>query len=253
MYLTYKNPGLQYMIDNIMMFQNDEDSEFWREPLFAVYPQIDKNHFNALAADKRCEYIYAVMQDIYKDEESNISRKLVRYNQHWAENKLQVEDAFSTAFGVDCHTKFNSMVGYITLNPIEPRWLADTIFDVFYQNSERGALGTALHEIIHFVWFDVWQRHFNDDVREYEHPHLKWVFSEMVVDPIMRNDARLRDINPYFDDGCAYQYFYEMVIDGRPILETLNDMYKCMSILDFMEQGFEYCVKYEAEIREQMS
>lgn len=88
---------------------------------------------------------------------------------------------------------------------------------------------------------------------EYETPHLKWVFSEMVVDPIMRNESRIKDLNPYFDDGCVYGYFYKMIVDGKPILETLDQMYKALSIIDFMEQGYNYCVKYEAVIREQMS
>ena len=45
----------------------------------------------------------------------------------------------------------------MSFNPISPRYLDEQAFDVFWLNSERGALGMALHEIIHFVWFRVWQ------------------------------------------------------------------------------------------------
>ena len=146
----------------------------------------------------------------------------------------------------------NDMVDNVTFNPICPHFLSTKSFDVFYLNSERGALGIALHEIIHFLWFHIWGSHFNDSAKDYETPHLKWVFSEMVVDPIMRKDTRLSGINPYFEGGCAYEYFYEMTINGKPILETLYEIYINLNILEFMEQVYAYCKKHEAEIKAQM-
>lgn len=38
------------------------------------------------------------------------------------------------------------------MNPISPRFLSDGSFEVFYLNSGKGAIGTAIHEIIHFFW-----------------------------------------------------------------------------------------------------
>lgn len=73
----------------------------------------------------------------------------------------------------------------------------------------------------------------------------------MVVESIMA-DKRLSTINPYFpreQGGCVYSYFLDMVVDGRPILDTVNDLYKTNSITDFMQASFEYCQKHEREIR----
>jgi hypothetical protein len=144
------------------------------------------------------------------------------------------------------------MVGNVTLNPIEPRFLDARAFDVFYLNSERGALGVALHEVTHFVWFDVWQAHFKDNPAEYETPHIKWIFSEMAVDSVMRNDGRLHGVNPYFPDGHVYECFRAMRPEGKAVLETLYEMYKHADIIEFMERGLAYCVKHEDEIRAQM-
>lgn len=128
-------------------------------------------------------------------------------------------------------------------------------FDIFYLNSERGALGLAIHEIIHFVWFYVWNQLFEDSYEEYEIPSLKWILSEMVVEPIM-SDERLCSINPYFPrehGGCVYPYFYTMKIEGKPILDTLTDMYHSMTIAEFMKAGYEYCVTHEKEIRQHIN
>lgn len=251
--LRYKNPGFQYSIDSIMLFQNEENSEWWRESLFYFYPQIDRNRLDSLPANEKHEYLEDMLREVYNREESEISFRTIKYNEHWNIHKAQIEEAFSEAFGLDCHSILNNIVGNVTLNPICPRFLDTCSFDVLYLSSQRGALGTALHEIVHFVWFYVWQRHFRDDQSEYETPHLKWVFSEMAVEPIMRNDNRLRSLNPYFDSGCVYDYFYKMVIDGKPILETLYAMYKDSDIIHFMEQGYEYCKHHESEIRNQMA
>ena len=45
-------------------------------------------------------------------------------------------------------------------------------------NSEKGAIGSAIHEIIHFVWFYVWNQTFADSYEEYETLSLKWILSD---------------------------------------------------------------------------
>ena len=68
--------------------------------------------------------------------------------------------------------------------------------------SGSGIYGVTLHEIIHFVWFHVWNQEFRDSYEEYERPSLKWILGEMVVESIM-TDPRLSELNPYFprEDG----------------------------------------------------
>lgn len=147
---------------------------------------------------------------------------------------------------------FNDINCSVTMNPIAPRFLRQRAFDVFYLNSERGAVGMALHEIIHFVWFHVWHETFDDSYDEYESPSLKWILSEMAVEPVM-HDRRLSEINPYFpkeQGGCVYPYFYTMEIEGACILDTLGQMYAALPIRAFMESSYAYCRRYEAQIRE---
>ena len=158
----------------------------------------------------------------------------------------------SEAFDLDASSIFNDLTSNVTLNPICPRFLKERYFDVFYMNSEKGALGLSLHEVIHYFWFYVWNRLFGDSYDEYERPSLKWILSEMVVESVMK-DERLSSINPYFprkNGGCIYPYFFDMMVDSKPILDTLDAMYKSQSIEDFMRNSYAYCKKHEAAIRE---
>ena len=118
-------------------------------------------------------------------------------------------------------------------------------------NSDKGAIGMSLHEMIHFVWFHVWNKTFHDSYDEYETPHLKWILSEMVVESIMR-DERLSSINPYFpreNGGCVYPYFQDMVVKDKYILDTLEEIYQKNSMTDFMKNSYEYCLENEDAIR----
>lgn len=249
MKLVYKYPNVKYSIDSILEFQGDEQNYFWSEPLFYFYPQIDKESFKSFDLDERRKYLKEFFERLYKDNELIINEKITKYNDRWNIYKFQIIKALEEAFELNLEDKFNDMVGNISFNPISPRYLEDNSFDVFYLNSERGALGLSLHEIIHFVWFYVWNNHFHDNYEEYETPSLKWILSEMVVDTIMR-DERLSSINPYFNDGgCVYPYFYTLTIESKPILDILYEMYKSLNITEFMEKSYGLCLKYEGLIR----
>ena len=251
MKVLFQNPGMDYMVNSIMMFQKEDESSFWSEPLYHFYPQLDKAYVFKLSPKEKSEYIRDTLISVYRDQESTINHKVDIYSTYWDKCEPQITEALSDAFSLDCKGLFNDMKCFVSMNPISPRFLSDNNFEVFYLNSERGAVGTSIHEIIHFVWFYVWHNLFSDSYEEYERPSLKWILSEMVVEPIMK-DERLSSINPYFpreNGGCIYPYFFDMYAGGRLILDTLDDMYKSMKIEDFMNNSYEYSKEHEEEIR----
>ena len=252
MHIKFTNPGFEYMLDSIMEFQKDDSSVFWNDSLFYFFEELDKEYAYSLSAEKRREYFEEKLSEIYKANETLLEEKVQAYSEHWNLHKANITQAFSDAFGVDCLEMFNDLVCNISLNPISPRYLKEHSFDVFYLNSERGALGNALHELVHFVWFAVWNDLFKDSYEEYENPSLKWILSELVVEAVMR-DERLSSINPYYpreQGGCIYPYFFTMVIEGVPITDTVCEMYSTMEISEFMQKSYAYCQRHEVEIRE---
>ena len=252
MEVTFVNPGIDYMISQIMEFQAEDESAFWSEPLYHFYPQLDKAYAASLPFPKRREYIEHTMRKVYAELGDTINEKAALYSRQWEVCKEQIAAALSDAFCVDCVNLFNDIRCNVSMNPIEPRFLTAKSYDTFYLNSEKGAIGEGIHEIIHFVWFYVWNRLVQDSYDEYERPSLKWILSEMVVESIMK-DERLSSINPYFrreNGGCIYPYFFDMKADGKLILDTLDDMYRTQSIEEFMRNSYAYCIEHEAEIRE---
>ena len=250
MKLIFKNPGYDYMLESILDFQCEEQGDFFRESLCRFYPTFDKEKMNSLDTKGKKQYIDSELKQIYKDNESLLEDKIKAYQKHWDNNQEVIQQAFEEIFHMKLETKFNSMEGKISLNPVSPRYLETSTFDVFYLNSERGALGLSLHEITHFLWFKKWQQLFKDNPEEYEAPHLKWVFSEMVVESIL-SDERLKVLNPYTGHN-VYEYFYKLEFEGHSVLDILDKLYRENSIEEFMKKGFEFCKEHEELIRSVM-
>lgn len=250
--LLYSYPGAAHSVETVMEFTSDDRTAFWSEPFFHFFPDIDRARFCAMSVSERKRYLMEYFTAFERENEGTIRKKLALYNAEWAKNRAQVTAALEDAFSLDLSGLFNDMKAYMSFCPVCPRYLESSSFDVFWLNSERGALGLSLHEIIHFVWFRVWHEVFRDQSSEYETPHLKWILSEMAVEPIMR-DERLRSVNPYFDDGCVYPYFYTMTIDRKPVLDLLYDMYRSMPIKSFMVESYALLLRNESAVRDHIS
>ncbi len=251
MNVTFTNPGADYMIHQILLSQTEGETAFWSGPLYHFYPQLDKDYAENLPFSEKKAYLERTFQAVYLQIEGQLQEKVSLYARHWDYCRAQITAALTDAFDIDCAGIFNDLQCNISMNPISPRFLKERSFDVFYLNSERGAVGLTIHEIIHFVWFHVWHQLWHDDYEEYERPSLKWILSEMVVEPIMK-DPRLSSINPYFpreEGGCIYPYFFDMKADGAFVLETLDEVYRTQPITDFMKNSYAYCQAHEAEIR----
>ena len=243
--------ALEDTLTQIMAFQQDASTAFWAEPLYHFYPQLDRDRARRLPLAQRRAYIAETLGALYPALAPLLREKAAAYGARWQACRGQITHALSDAFETDCAALFNDLRCLVSMNPIEPRFLQARRFDVFYLNSPQGALGQCIHELIHFVWFHVWQGLFQDDPQGYEAPALPWILSEMVVESVMR-DPRLSELNPYFPreaGGCVYPYFFDLRLEGVPALETLDAMYRQLPIAAFMRESYAYCQRHEGAIR----
>ena len=125
MNVTFVNPGVDYMISRILEFQAEGSTAFWSDPLFHFFPELDKAHADSLPFLKRREYIEHTLREIYPEIEETIHNKVFLYSQYWDVCRLQISDALSDAFGVDCSGLFNDLQCNVTMNPIEPHFLKE--------------------------------------------------------------------------------------------------------------------------------
>lgn len=251
--LTIKVMSEQASINSILMFQTDKASMYWRKPLFKIYSFLDEKRGLQASWRNRKKYITAQFSDFYRKNKTELYVKTKMFNEYWLINKENVTKTFSETFNINCRPLFNNMTAEVSLNPICPRNISNHSFTVFYKSDENKFLETALHEIIHFVWFYIWHKHFNDSNKDYDGPHLKWVLSEMVVETFVSNTEIGKFFSQASRGNVAYKYFYTMKIHNTLILETLSQIYQeTQNIMQFMEQAYKYCLDNEQAIRAQM-
>ena len=74
MEVTFLNPGVDYMIQQMMAFQAEGESGFWSEPLYHFYPQLDKAYAESLPFPERKNYIGCTLRGAYPQ----LSRRLTK-------------------------------------------------------------------------------------------------------------------------------------------------------------------------------
>ena len=61
MEITFLDPGAEEMIRQILECQTEGETAFWSEPLYFVYPQLDRAYAKSLSFDGRKDYIRQVL------------------------------------------------------------------------------------------------------------------------------------------------------------------------------------------------
>ena len=241
-------------VESILDFQTDESSLFWRNQLFEVYSFLNKEKGlkNPLFLERKA-YITKELSTFYDKNKDLFQEKKELYKIQWIKNKKEIENIFSNIFQVDCHKLFNNIKVKISLNPICPRYLSKNLFTVFFKFGPEQFLNTSIHELIHFVWFYVWQNHFLDNKIEYEAPHLKWLLSEMVIDTLVQYTDLKYFYKTRGSETPAYNYFYNIKVQNLVLLEKLKELYlKSENIIEFMDSSYQYLTQNEKEIRKQI-
>lgn len=250
MKLTFRLPTFEYMLDTICAPAQEgtkHSGGFYPDTLFQFYPCLDKRELQSMDEAARREYLGEVLGDVYRAGERQLGDTAAQWQVYWDRNSGGVCAAFEEIFDMPLERELRRLTCNITLDPRCPHDLERRSFDIFHMNSARGAMGLALREIMRIVWFMKWQARFGDDPADYRSPNLKWVFSEMVPESILSH-PELAKHNPYRGRSCA-ECFYAMRVDGVPILELLDRLYRENDIVGFMEKGFRLCIANEKIIR----
>ena len=125
-------------------------------------------------------------------------------------------------------------VGFI---PVFPRYLDELSFSIGTNQDENSLIETTAHEVLHFFWFKKFKELFPDIPRsEYESPYFAWIYSEIVVDPILKS-LEFKDIIGM--NIRSYDSFYEL--ENGKVIANLREIYReNISIEEKIKKGYYY-------------
>ena len=246
MKLTYLVPTSDKVFYSTLgSFKDDAIPVDWRDWLYSFFPSLDKEKSLSLSWKERKKYVQSELEKIYHSVLPILQQKATQWNTFFQKRLPELTILFSNVFNLDASCVFNDMSAYVNLNPICPRYLDEHSFYLFYNYSDEFVFTVSLHELIHFFWFYKWQEYFHDNPAEYDEPHLKWIYSEMVEDTF----AHYSDFKKFFSQQNAHNYFYKLTIDGENLLEILGKIYSEQGLNGLFTSGFDMIRQNEKQIR----
>lgn len=214
-------------------FDTDEalDSRFATD--IAAYFGIDVSTLKGKTTDQRLDIIKNILRPIHDENLSVMEQRVAEYQDYWNQNCNIICEELEKIFRV----KFKGVQEYtaeININTICPRYLNDCSFDVDFRCTKEQTLQTCIHELIHFVWFELWKELYPDcDTSCFETPHTEWLLSEIAIDPIVY----FSELKNFCNDRPAYDYFYTTTLWEENLIEVFRRLYRANNIDNFMERG----------------
>lgn len=193
------------------------------------------------------EKIRVVVSRDYFQYEKKIHDEVRRYQSSWDKynDKYMMEVSKYLNYSWADIREISASVGLI---PVFPRYLDTYSFSISTNISEDKLNEKVAHETLHFLWFLKWKSLFpNASRREFDSPFMPWVYSEMVVDPILNN---------IFNSGKSgisfrsYDSFYHYQYHGKNVMEALQDIYReNTSIEEKIIHGYQYISEAVSSIK----
>lgn len=219
----------------------------WRYIYAREYPEIKE----LLAKSSEPEEIRKASEDFFKklyySNLTQLEKIKETFELAWAQDEDKLMAALSKVLEKDWPEDCKTMKAWISLNPICPRFLKQRSFDLYWKFSPEKMKVMALHEILHFLWFEKWKDVFpNFKEKEFESPNLIWKLSEIVPLAIL-GDKRIQSI--FKHEPSVYREWRLKKINGKPLLEQIQKLYTDKkSMADFMKKSLDFLKANESEL-----
>ncbi len=230
--VIFKEMGIEENIEIIKWaYFEDNDTLDVNSYTLEYFPELKD-----ISKDEIYKKIEEVVIKKYQEYKDIIQKEVKRYNSIWNSINDKYMDAISKYLNVS-YLETKEIVAKVGVIAVFPRYLDELSFSLGINLKEEELIETTAHEVLHFFWFKKFKELFPLIPKdEYESPYLAWIYSEIIVDPIL-NSKEIKDIIEV--KGKAYDSFYELE-DGK-IIANLREIYKeNISIEEKIEKGYFY-------------
>lgn len=245
-FITYSNPNRMIGVIQRMLLPTRKGFD-WSNVYAKEYPQFGNLISKVEDPDEIKNLSYMYFNELYSQNKTLLEHIANGFQSEWDKNGNLMLEELSKTLEFPWPDNCNNITAYPTLNPICPRFLREKSFEVYYKYSPKDMKKVALHEILHFIWFEKWKQVFpNSDEKEFEAPYLIWKLSEMVPQAVL-GDERIQTVFPH--SPSVYQEWKVKSINDKPLLQHLQEIYSQRnSFEDFMKSSLKFVQTHENEI-----
>ncbi len=220
----------------------------WSEVIYRAYPDL-KTELEGIDDKKKRERIERNFLEVVFTAEGKVLQEKAKSTQaEWDKINDRILGALSEVVEQDWSNDDARISGRITVNPMGPRYLETRTFDVFYRRPTERIVYFAIHEILHFIYFEKWETIFPKTPKEeFEIPHLIWALSEMMPGVVL-NDERIQKVFKY--KFTSNPEFEALKLDGKPLMSHIKELYDDRrDFEDFLRKSFKFVKAHEKEIK----
>ncbi len=233
----------------IHRFLNPAEGDWdWSNTIYRNYPELKNKLQNIRDTKKREKIEYCFFTEVFKKERVELEKRAKIFQREWNKINDSVMLVLSEVVEQKWPEKDKKIFARVSLNPICPRYIKQRTFDVFFRMKPKHMKSVAIHEILHFIYFEKWKKVFpKTKEKEFDKPHLVWHLSEMVP-RIILNDKRVQNVFEY--KFSSYKKYENFKLNGKPLLSYLQDFYdNRKNFADFLKRSWKFVKKYEDEIK----
>jgi len=219
----------------------------WSSFIYKCYPDLKKKLKNLKNKKKKKEIEHKFFKQIFEKDKELLNKKAKYFQKEWNKINDDIMLVLSKIVEQEWSDKDRKIFARISLNPICPRYIKQRTFDLFYKQKPKYMKSVAIHEILHFIYFEKWKKVFpKTNEKEFDAPHLVWQLSEMVP-RIILNDKKIQKVFNYKFD--SYKEYGNFKLDGKPLLSYLQEFYdNRKDFTDFLKNSWTFVKKYQKEI-----
>jgi len=243
------NPApFEHVIGPIDLFLNPQKGRWdWSPKILSRYPVLNANLENTQEISKRKRITHKFFRKFILENKNLMKKKTLLFQKEWDKINNSYMKTLSFIVEIDWSEKDKKMLAFVSPNSICPRNIKERWFDVFFSSSVEHMKGTAIHEILHFLYFEKWKQVFPEtSEKEFNSPYLVWKLSEMVP-PVILSDKKIQKI--FLHTPGVYQEYKKLKIKGKPLLDYIQKFYSNRrNFEDFLKKSWIFVKKHEKEI-----
>ena len=237
--------SINHIIGMINYFLNPKKGDWnWSRTILNKYPELDNKLKNIKNKGKRKRIIRAFFEKFIKNNKTLLKKRARLFQREWDKINDKVIVALSEILEIKWPKKDKQIRALVSPNQICPRYIKERTFDVYFLSSIKEMKAIAVHEILHFLYFEKWKKIFpKTNEKHFNSPYLVWELSEIVPKAIL-SDKRLQKIFRHNPD--VYKEYKNLKIKGKYLLDYINHFYfKRKNFEDFLRKSWTFMKKYK--------
>src|SRR3989344_4942719 len=132
----------------------------WSDTIYKNYPELKNKLQDVGNKKKRKEIEYSFFIEVFDRERTELEKRAKIFQREWNKINDDIMLVLSEVVEQEWSDKDRKIFARISLNPICPRYIKQRTFDLFYKQKPQYMKSVAIHEILHFIYFEKWKKVF---------------------------------------------------------------------------------------------